>query len=177
MEQRALISMFVEATSTDEDVARHFLELGEWDIEQSVNLYMGFGGGNNNDESCEIRDPIPAKEEMILNLAEIQEQSDAFENDFHSSSSSGSSRTRRKKVVGAGGGVTITETTKTTVVAKNKNGKNIGAFRNFKDEAEVMSESKTKRKTEKLNDIFRPPLGLLFNGSFEEVFKIFLLSP
>lgn len=174
MESDALIATFVAAMGTDPEVARRYLDLGDWDINKSVNLFLGGGnGGNADDDYCEIRDPIAPKEERVLDLGEIQEQNDAFGEGKQNGGGGSSSKTKRKKVVG--GGVTITETVKTTVVAKGKNGKSIGAFRNFKDEAEAMSENKTKRKAERLNDIFMPPIDLLFNGSFEDVHKKNLL--
>lgn len=160
MEYQAAIDTFVAITNADADTATRFLQMGDWNVEQSINLFFASDIGESADSGNEdTRAPIPAKEEQVLDAAEIQELNDSYDD---------SGKKERKKVVG--GGVTITETVKTTVVAKNKKGKSIGAFRNFKDEAEILSEKKkAKRKAEKLNDLFMPPLELLFKGSFEDV--------
>lgn len=167
MDYQAAIDAFVSVTMTDADTALQYLQSGDWDVERSVDLYLN-STTDADPNDYDVRAPIPAMEEQVLESSEIQWLDESYDDNHNNG------KKNRKKVVD--GGVTVTETVKTTVVSKNKKGKNIGAFRNFKDEAEMLSDKKSKRKIEKLNDIFRPPIDLLFNGEFEEVtFYIYLM--
>ena len=166
------ISEFVSITGTDTDTARHYLDLGDWDVEQGLNLFFSSIESRNGDNSSSYegaRAPIPAREDQVLDSSEVQELNDAYD------ASHRETRSKRVKVHSSnsssrGGGVTITESVKTVVVTKNKKGKSVDAFRNFKDDSDIRAGKKVSHKASVLNEMFRAPLKLLFNGTFEEVY-------
>ena len=172
MSKTEALSEFVSITGTGTDTAKHYLELGDWDVEQSLNLFYSSTEDRDRDDGCSYEDaraPIPAREDQMLDSSEVQELNDAYD------ASHREARPKRVKVCNSnsgsrgGGGVTITESVKTVVVTKNKKGKSVDAFRNFKDDSDVRAGKKVNRKASVLNEMFRPPFKLLFNGTFEEV--------
>jgi len=150
------LAMFMSIAGCDDATAIQFLESCNWDLDRSINNYLavsgdlgamgggdGGGGGGNAPPLEDFMEEEEVRAPIPQRVDRIVEHPRIVGSALHGAHDRGESEVRARE-----------------------------AFRDFEQETTVVGDgdgSDRAKKPKNLADIYRPPLELCFNGSFEEL--------